>query len=192
MRLLSATVARYKDTHTHSRSPRIICPLSLGPAQSWGQSVAERGADCTAALFLSAARVGCSDSTALIYDSFKHTQPADITGLCVPNSRDWLSCLSCFFFSVIFLSSMKGVRPQRKQPAVCLCTVSSSPLSCICIPLLGNWIPSLPVRLSLGINRHFVCYCNLAINSDIPKSLQWVFVLPYFHGITSSNTMENV
>lgn len=101
--------------------------------------------------------------------------------LCVLYSCDWLSCLSWLwhFWYVISLSSMKGVRPQRKQRPTLLsprlvCAGSlwifvCNVLAYLCSGMLGNWIPPLPVKLSLGLNRHCVIYCNLTINTVIPS-----------------------
>lgn len=50
--------------------------------------------------------------------------------------------------------------------------------------ILGNWIPLVPVKRSLGLNRKCVIYCNFAINT--PSMQQWLMhsvfgVLSYNH-----------
>lgn len=66
-------------TRTHTNTEELLALSVLcHSAWHWRKSVAERGGDCTAAPFLSSARVRLSDSAALIYDSRKQTQPADM------------------------------------------------------------------------------------------------------------------
>lgn len=57
-------------------------------------------------------------------------------------------------------------------------------LACIFCGIKGNWIPLVPVKCSLGLNRKFVIYCNFAINT--PSMQQWLMhpvfgVLSYNH-----------
>lgn len=88
MRLLSATAASYKDTHTVDHPAlSVLCHLAWHPHRArerWEQSLE---LDCTAALFLSAAHVRPSDNTALIYDSCRHHQQTP-SAVCVLYSRD--------------------------------------------------------------------------------------------------------
>lgn len=143
MRFLSATVASYKDTH--SRSPSIICPLSLClvPVQSQRESVAERGARLYHCFIISLQlMLDPFDNTALIYGSCRQTQPADKRSASVVYSRDWLSCLPRLwhFWNVISLNSVKGVRPQRKQPPAPVCILPCIVLAYLCSGLLVKLI----------------------------------------------------
>lgn len=142
MRFLSATMASYKDTH--SRSPSIICPLSLcrAPVQSQRGSVAERGArlyHCF--IFLcSSCRTPLTTQRWFMAPADRHSQQT--SAVRVVYSRDWLSCLPLLwhFWNVISLNSVKGVRPQRKQPPAPVCILPCIVLAYLCSGLLGKLI----------------------------------------------------
>lgn len=97
--------------------------------------------------------------------------------VCV-SALTWLIILSVL--SVAFLKCNLREQHERCEtpektttppsPAAAL-SVSSACiiLTYLCTGMLGNWIPPLlPVKLSPGLNRRCVIYCNLAINRVIP------------------------
>lgn len=72
----------------------------------------------------------------------------------------------------------ENTRPPRPTSSLAAALSVYPRLCCISIPLLRHArklnSPLLPVKFSLGLNRHCVIYCNLAINSVIPPcSSDW-------------------
>ena len=157
MSLLSAGC---EDTHTHTHTHTADhVALSVLCQPSVDQTV-------LLLCFPSPAHVRLSDKPALIYDSCKQTQPADITAhaastsmclcVCVCFMLTWLIILSVS--SVAFLKcnlteqhercetpektlALPGPRLVLRQLSLSLCILACVVLAYLCSGMLGNWIP---------------------------------------------------
>lgn len=184
--------------HTRSRSSCIICPPSFGLAaiQRVKQS-SEAGLYQSFIFSLQLTSDPLTTQRWFMTAADRHSQQTT-RAVCAlgahvidyPVSVAFLKCNLSEQHERCETTEKTTPPPSTHTPATTpACIFACIVLAYLCSSLLGNWIPSLPVKLSAGLNRHSVIYCNLAINSSIPPwSSDWCasncFVLPHCHAIT--------